>query len=150
MNMISFEHILLSFSDLENWCFAKEDEFKIQRKFLLDCRKIIIDRENDSNYKEIEVIKNFIQTHPKATTIERVCSTLLYYITRNTGFEVNKSKFGDCWKVDCCDWPDKVSDDMCGLEEIGYLSSKLKARSIFEKSELKRIFHEAGLKKEAK
>lgn len=83
--------------------------------------------------------------HPKATTIERICSTLLYYITRNTGFEVDKNKFGDCWNVDCCDWIGKTLDDMCGIEETGYISGKRKAWNIFEKSELKRILNEVGI-----
>lgn len=139
LDIISFEYVLLSFLDLEDWCFATEDEFREKRKDLLECRKVLLSMDDLEDYRELEEIKAFVVNHPKASTIERVCSRLLFQITRNTEFVVDKSILGDCWYRNCC-LIEKDADDKCGIEETGFLTDRLKALIIFERSCLKDRF----------
>lgn len=139
LDIISFEYVLLSFLDLEEWCFATVDEFREARKELLECRKVLLSIDDLEDYKELEEIKAFVEKHPKASSIERVCSRLLFQITRNTGFVVDKGILGDCWYKNCCLLRKDV-DDKCGIEETGFLTERLKALILFERSCLKDRF----------
>ena len=147
LDVISFEYALLSFSELENWCFATVDEFKEKRKEFLECRKILLNTDDLIDYRELSEIKKFVEKHPKASTIERVCSRLLFQITRNTGFVVDKGVLGDCWYKNCC-LLEREDDDKCGMEETGFLTNALKALVIFEKSCLKESFARLGIEVE--
>ena len=141
LDIISFEYVLLSFLDLEEWCFASEDEFRNDRKELLKCRKVLLSMDEIENYAELEEIKRFVEVHPKASTIERVCARLLFQITRNTGFVVDKGTLGECWKNNCCIVA-RNDDDKCGIEEKGFLTEEAKALIVFERSCLKDRFAE--------
>lgn len=139
LDIISFEYALLSFLDLEDWCFATEDEFRESRKRFLDCRTTLLTIDEIGDYRELAEIKKFIEEHPKASTIERVCSRLLFQITRNTGFVVDKGILGECWKNGCCSIQ-RDEDDKCGVEATGFLTEEAKALIIFERSCLKNSF----------
>jgi hypothetical protein len=65
-------------------------------------------------------------------------------LTRNTGFSVDKSNLGICWKVDCCDYEERESDDKCGLDN-GRLSLVEKMHAILRESFLRREFERIGL-----
>lgn len=76
--------------------------------------------------------------------IEQIVAKLLYELTRNTGFAVDKSNLGVCWKVDCCDYEEREADDMCGLDN-SRLSLSEKMQTIMRESFLKAEFERMGL-----
>lgn len=75
---------------------------------------------------------------------EQLSSKLLYSITRNTGFETDKGHLGKCFFVDCCDWKERQSDDICGLASNRKNKNK-KLNDIVEHSILQQEFQKVGL-----
>ena len=144
INIHCFEFVLLSFELLEKWVFAENDKLKEKRKLLLAVKNVFVRQVTESgDPSELEMIKSYFDTD-KTYNTEQLSSKFLFEITRNTGFETNKSKLGACFVQDCCDWDDRKDDDICGLDKK-WLSSRDKALQIFEHSVLKKSFAEAGL-----
>ena len=140
----SFEFVLLSFSMLEDWVFAEEDILKEQRKKLLGFKKAFVRIICDGgDIQTLSVIKDALDNSYNKNA-EQIAAKLLYEITRNTGFETTKGKLGTCFVIDCCDWGDRQSDDICGLDQKR-LTGDEKIKMIFENSVLKESFAEAGL-----
>lgn len=145
MDIICFEYLLLEFKELIHWIYAPDDEFLIKRARAISAReKLVQSIENGNmNYKDMKEIveyDEYIDEH----NIEQLSAKLLFDLTRNTGFEVSKSRIGDCWVKSCCEWGDRADNDMCGLEENGLpLYDKMKC--IYEGTCLKEQFHASGL-----
>ena len=59
----------------------------------------------------ISISKNFEKYNS-----EKISAKLLNMITRNTGFETDKSKVGPCFITECCEWENRQADDICGLD----------------------------------
>ena len=140
----SFEFSLLSFEFLEEWVFAEKDELKEKRSDLLEARKIFVDIGNNGGDIDalisFKAVYNFFENKNE----EKLASKILYEITKNTGFETDKSKVGPCFIYDCCEWTERQKDDICGLDNKR-LSVLEKMRQILEYSALKSSFKEAGL-----
>lgn len=98
----SFEFTLLSFEHLDNWLFAENDELKDRRSKLLIARAQFVSLiNNGGSTDELNKFKSVYDFSDKNNT-EKIAAKLLYEITRNTGFETDKSKIGDCFVNDCC------------------------------------------------
>ena len=69
---------------------------------------------------------------------------LLFDLTRNTGFEVSKGSIGDCWIKSCCEWQNRMENDICGLDD-GRLSVYEKMKHIYEGTSLKKQFERIGV-----
>jgi len=145
MDIICFEYILLEFKDLIEWIYAKDDEFLIKRKNTIIARQKLLDMMNSEKncYKSIEEIANYC-SNIEEYNIEKISAKLLFDLTRNTGFEVSKGKIGDCWIKSCCDWENRMSDDICGLDEHR-LNIRNKMKQIYEKTCLKEQFKNVDL-----
>ncbi|MGN0485588.1 MAG: hypothetical protein ACI4HI_18775 [Lachnospiraceae bacterium] len=144
LDFISFEYILLTFNKLIEWCFSENDFLKEKRSNLLKCREDLINLKSEiSDYKGFDCLRNFICEH-NISNIEQCCSKLLYAILRNTGFEIRKGSFGECWYVDCCEYSKKEDDDECGLSEL-LPTAGYKALEIYRGSCIKQRFDELGL-----
>lgn len=140
----SFEFVLLSFKMLTDWVFAEQDELKEKRVGLLDLKDILVDViNNGGDIVKLQAMKDALKISENLNT-EQLASKLLFEITRNTGFETTKGKLGACFIVDCCEWPDRMSDDSCGLDETR-LTADTKIYEIYENSVLKESFAKAGL-----
>lgn len=144
IEILSFEYILLSFGYLEEWVFAKKDDLKDKRQELLEVRRLFIEsQEKDCDGNILVKLKerlngfNFLNN-------EQLSAKLLFGITRNTGFETNKSKLGPCFINDCCKWKDRQSDDICGLD-YDYKSKAVKMENIIEYSVLKQALQKVML-----
>ena len=140
----SFEGVLLSFELLEKWVFAELDELKETRKPLLTARDLFlkmttgaIDREGYSKIFDLT-------GYSKNKNSEQIAASLLYDITRNTGFETSKSKLGECFVNDCCTWSLRQDNDICGLDQ-DRLISKAKKALLIHRSELLTPLKEVGL-----
>ena len=146
LNIICFEYILLEFKNLIRWIYAPDDEFLKKREKVISAREgLIRSIENGNmNYKDIKEIIEY-DAHITEHNIEQLAAKLLFDLTRNTGFEVSKGKIGDCWMKSCCEWKDRMDNDICGLEYSGRLSVQAKMKSIYEGTCLKKQFHETGL-----
>ena len=140
----SFEFTLLSFSLLDNWVFARNDELKEKREEILTARdmfvKLILDEGSLEDLRQFRAIFNYADRY----NTERISAKLLYEITRNTGFETNKGKLGPCFINSCCEWEGRHNDDICGLDD-DRLSADSKKRMLVEYSALKNTLNEVNL-----
>lgn len=140
----SFEFTLLSFSHIANWVFAEKDNLKEKRKSLLHARELFVKLiVNGGTANELAELKSFLNYSEKTTT-EQISAKLLYDITRNTGFETNKSKLGVCFVNNCCEFEKRQTDDICGLDNKG-LSADKKKKQLIELSVLKKALQKVGL-----
>ncbi|WP_051588924.1 hypothetical protein [Ruminococcus sp. NK3A76] len=141
----SFEFSLLSFEMLENWVFAENDDLKDKRRDMLEARRSYIKLITGSETAaELNDFKNKYNFSDKKNT-EMIAAKILYEITRNTGFETDKSQVGHCFINNCCEWADRQADDICGLN-INRLTLTEKMEQIIEHSVLQNAFKEAGIK----
>ena len=141
----SFEFALLSFEYLDSWVFAVDDDFREKRKGLLDARDKFVelinnggDRDSLSNFKSVYNYKSEMNS-------EKISAKLLFEITRNTGFETNKSKVGSCFIENCCELDNRQDDDKCGLDN-NRLTVSEKMEQIMKYSVLQKAIKEANLK----
>lgn len=145
MDVICFEYILLEFDNLINWIYAPDDEFLEKRASAVAARgKLVHSIENGiMDYKDMQEIAEYDE-HIVNHSIEQLAAKLLFDLTRNTGFEVSKGNIGDCWIKSCCEWNNRMEDDICGLDH-SRLPIHDKMKNIFEGTCLKERFREAGL-----
>ena len=145
MDIICFEYILLQFNDLINWIYAPDDEYLEKRAGVVAAReKLVNSIENGiMNYKNIREIVEYDE-HIKEHNIEQIAAKLLFDLTRNTGFEVSKGNIGDCWIKSCCEWDDRMEDDICGLD-YSRLPIYDTMKSIYAGTCLKEQFRASGL-----
>lgn len=148
IDIICFEYILLEFKNLLSWIYAPDDEFLKKRAGAILAREKLIHtlEIGNMNYRDIKEIVEYdiyIEEH----NIEQLASKLLFDLTRNTGFEVSKGSIGDCWIKSCCEWEDRVDNDLCGLDSMR-LSVRDKMKSIYEGTCLKMQFCGVGLEME--
>ncbi|MDE7204559.1 MAG: hypothetical protein K2O91_22275 [Lachnospiraceae bacterium] len=148
LNLISFEFVLLSFPLLLDWIYAEEDEFREQRAVLVTVREKLLEAVHKQvDYKEVPEIAEWLN-NINEYNIEQITAKLLYGLTRNTGFSVDKSNTGVCWKTDCCGYGERAADDKCGLDNRRpSLVEKMQAilRESFLEQEFKRMGLEAVL-----
>ena len=140
-----FESVLLSFELLEQWVFAEKDELREKRQELLNARALFI-RMNTSSIQDASVLASFKAACEgfESKNSEQIAAKLLYEITRNTGFETSKSRLGECFVNQCCEWADRQENDICGLDDHR-ISTNEKARLLVERSPLKHALEEVGL-----
>lgn len=145
MDIICFEYILLEFKNLIGWIYAPDDEFLKKRAGAISAREKLVHsiEKGDINYKDIREILEYDE-HIDEHNVEQLAAKLLFDLTRNTGFEVSKGSIGDCWIKSCCEWENRMNDDICGLDN-NRLSVYDKMKSIFEGTCLKKQFQAAGL-----
>ncbi len=140
----SFEFVLLSFKSLIQWIFAEQDELKDRRQDFIRARELFIKQVIQSidiaKNDELESLFPYAKTHNS----EQSAAELLYQITRNTGFETDKGRLGECFINSCCEWASRETDDICGLD-TNRLSADEKKIQIFNESVLKSAFEKVGL-----
>ena len=143
LDMYSFEYILLSFTKLKDWIFKDEEAAK-KKELHLKAREALIhvlNGDSRETYKSVQDIKGYFESGianvgtMEKYTIESFASKLLFNITRNTGFFVDKMIFGDCWKEDCCI---DMAESMCGID-IEELTASEKMQILYYNSDLQKI-----------
>jgi len=140
----SFEYALLSFELLEQWVFADVHPLKDDRQDLLHARALFIERmSSQGDTADLAAFKAAFDRYEKKNS-EQIAAKLLLEITRNTGFETDKSKLGECFINTCCEWANRQSNDICGLDSHR-ISAGEKAKLLVECSVLKVAFERAGL-----
>lgn len=95
------------------------------------------------NYKNIREILEY-NKNVDNYNIEQLSARILFDLTRNTGFEVSKSNIGECWIKSCCEWEQRMPDDICGLD-TSRLQLKEKMQHICKKTSLLKKFQNIGL-----
>lgn len=98
LDMICFEHFILSFSKLVEWTgTGKKDKIAMRERILsaIADHKIDIDRIVDRKIREY--LMGF-----KRYSTERVIKAITYELTENDEWSVKGIKMGDCWFQDCC------------------------------------------------
>ena len=141
----SFEFALLSFELLEQWVFAETDALKEQRRELLNARALFLEANSASAVDAITLAAFKAAFDGDCSkNSEQIAASLLYAITRNTGFETDKSKLGECFVNSCCEWSGRQSDDICGLYDHRIAANE-KAKLLVDRSALKAAFEGVGL-----
>lgn len=145
LDIICFEYILLEFKDLIKWIYASDDEFLTKRKNEIAAREKFIRTIQDGklNYKNIREILEY-NKNVDNYNVEQLSAKILFDLTRNTGFEVSKSNIGECWIKSCCEWGQRMPDDICGLE-ASRLQLKEKMQHICKGTNLLMKFQNIGL-----
>jgi hypothetical protein len=145
MDIICFEYLLLEFKDLISWIYASDDEFLTKRiKAIMAREKLVSMIETDEfNYKDIKEIIDYNES-VNNYNIEQLSAKILFDLTRNTGFEVSKGNIGECWVTSCCEWQNRMEDDICGLDN-GRLSVNEKMKQIYKGTCLVTQFQNVGL-----
>lgn len=136
VDVVCFEYILLEFKELIQWIYASNDEFLIKRKKSIVAREKFIRaiQKGEWNYKDIHELREYSRNIDNYN-VEQLSAKILFDLTRNTGFEVSKSKIGECWIKSCCEWAERMSDDVCGLD-VRRLQIKEKMQHIYEGTSL--------------
>lgn len=134
---------MLSFEDLEKWIFAEEDDLKTQRSEIIKWKNVFVNTFINTVDASVLAEVQEMLGYNKNYNSEKLSARLLFDITRNTGFETKKDKLGACFILDCCNWTERQSDDICGLDERR-LSQDKKMKNIRDKSVLKNALEEAG------
>lgn len=145
MDIICFEYLLLEFKDLISWIYAPDDEFLEKRIKAITAREKFVNtiENGELNYKDIREIVEYNE-HLDSYNVEQLSAKILFDLTRNTGFEVSKGNIGECWIKSCCEWKNRMNDDVCGLDNSRLeLSDKMK--HIYEKTSLATQFQSIGL-----
>lgn len=145
MDIICFEYVLLEFKDLIEWIYAPDDEFLVKREKAIIAREKLVKtiQSGEVNYKDIREIIEYNE-NVSNYNVEQLSARILFDLTRNTGFEISKGSIGDCWVKSCCEWEERMPDDICGLDECRLLV-KEKMKRICEGTSLLQQFQNIGL-----
>ena len=145
MDIICFEYILLEFKDLIKWIYASDDDFLIKRKNAIAAREKFVKtiQDGELNYKDIHEIVEYNE-NVENYNVEQLSAKILFDLTRNTGFEVSKGNIGECWIKSCCEWEQRMPDDICGLD-AGRLQLREKMQNICRGTSLLMQFQNIGL-----
>lgn len=145
MDIICFEYILLEFKELIEWIYAPDDEFLVKRKKAITAREKLVKtiQSGEINYKDIREIIEYNENVDNYN-VEQLSAGILFDLTRNTGFEVSKGSVGECWIKSCCEWEERMPDDICGLD-VSRLSVKEKMKRICKGTSLLKQFQNMGL-----
>jgi len=100
-------------------------------------------KNGELNYKDIQEMVEYCEKI-NSYNIEQLSAKILFDLTRNTGFEVSKGSIGKCWIKSCCEWEERMPDDVCGLDE-SRLQLKEKMKRICEGTSLMEQFRNVGL-----
>lgn len=145
MDIICFEYILLEFKNLVEWIYAPDDEFLVKRKKAIVAREKLVKsiQSGEANYKDMRELIEYKENIDNYN-VEQLSARILFDLTRNTGFEVSKASVGECWIKSCCEWQERMPDDICGLD-TSRLSLKEKMKQICEGTSLMKQFQNIGL-----
>lgn len=145
MDIICFEYILLEFKDLIEWIYAPDDEFLVKRKKAITAREKLVKmiQSGEVDYKDIREIIEYNENVDNYN-VEQLSARILFDLTRNTGFEVSKGSVGECWIKSCCEWEERMPDDICGLD-ARRLPLKEKMKQICEGTSLMKQFQSISL-----
>lgn len=145
LDIICFEYILLEFKDLIEWIYSSDDEFLTKRKNAIAAREKLVKtiQNGELDYKDIREIIEYNE-NINNYNIEQLSAKILFDLTRNTGFEVSKSNIGECWIKSCCEWEQRMPNDICGLD-AGRLQLKEKMHHIYKGTSLFVQFQNIGL-----
>lgn len=98
LDMICFEHIILSFSKLIEWTgTGKKDKIAVREVILSAMKDHKIDIDRITDRKIYEYLMRF-----KRYSTERVIKAVTYELTENNKWSVKGNRMGDCWYRDCC------------------------------------------------
>ena len=145
MDIICLEYILPEFKELIEWIYAPEDEFLVKREKAITAREKLVKtiQSGEINYKDIREIIEYNE-NVDDYNVEQLSARILFDLTRNTGFEVSKGSVGECWIKSCCEWEERMPDDICGLD-VSRLSVKEKMKRICKGTSLLKQFQNMGL-----
>ncbi len=98
LDMICFEHLILTFDKLVEWTgTGKVDKIKIREEVLSAIENHRINLSKIDDEKTLQYISGF-----KRYSTERVIKSLVGELTENEKWSVKGLLMGECWYKDCC------------------------------------------------
>ncbi len=132
LDIICFEHIILSLSNLIKWTgTGKKDKIAMRDAILSVIKDHKIDISKIVDRKTLEYLMGF-----KKYSTERVIKAVTYELTENNDWSVKGRQMGSCWYRDCCTIIN-TGNRKCSMP-IG-MSGVSKIMSLFKDAELQRI-----------
>lgn len=138
LDMICFEHIILSFSKLIEWTGSgKANKIAMREVILSAVKEHKIDIDSITDRKTLEYLMGF-----KRYSTERVIKAVTYELTENDEWSVKGNLMGECWYRDCCvlEGADKK---MCNISRG--MSGDAKIRELLRDRETQRIILDGNI-----
>ena len=138
LDMVCFEHIILSFSKLIEWTGSgKMDKIAMREVILSAIKEHKIDIDSITDRKTLEYLMGF-----KRYSTERVIKAVTYELTENDEWSVKGKLMGECWYRDCCVAKD-TDKKKCKVGES--VSGHSKVKKLLGDKETQRIMLEGNL-----
>lgn len=132
LDMICFEHLILSFSKLIEWTGTrKRDKIALRAEILQAISRHMIDIDRIVHRKTKEYLSGF-----KRYSTERVIKAITYELTENEAWSVKGRRMGDCWYKDCCSRK-RAGGVSCGMTVQMNGSSKI--IELFRDAEIQKV-----------
>ena len=132
LDMICFEHVILSFSKLIEWTgTGKTDKIAMREIILSAIKEHKIDIDSITDRKTLQYLMGF-----KRYSTERVIKAVTYELTENDEWSVKGELMGECWYQDCCVLED-ADQKRCSIDRN--MLGKAKIRVLLDDKETQRI-----------
>ncbi|MCI8307396.1 MAG: hypothetical protein HFH14_05030 [Lachnospiraceae bacterium] len=137
LDMICFEHIILSFSKLTEWTgTGKTDKIIIREMILSVIRNHKINIDEITDRKTLEYLMGF-----KKYSTERVIKAVTYELTENDAWTVKGRCMGECWHQNCCVLED-ADKKKCNVDRV--MSGDAKIGTLFGDRETQKLLSEVN------
>lgn len=121
LDMICFEHLILTFDKLVTWTgIGKADKIKIREDVLMAIENHRINLSKINDEKTLQYLGSF-----KRYSTERVMKSLVGEFTQNEKWSVKGPLMGECWYKDCC-ISEHLDSLRCGKPEVEGGSEKMR------------------------
>ena len=132
LDMLCFEYIILSFSELLEWTGTRKTDKIAMREVILSVikeHKIEIDRITDR--KTLDYLMGF-----RKYSTERVIKAITYELTENDEWSIKGKRLGECWHQDCCVMGN-AGKSKCNVDKT--MSGETKVKKLLADKETQRI-----------
>ncbi len=132
LDMICFEHLILTFDKLVSWTgTGKADKVKMREEILSAIEDHRINLSKIDDKKTLQYLSGF-----KRYSTERVMKSLVGELTENEKWSIKGNFMGECWYRNCCisDHPNNLK---CGEPEVKNGNKKMKL--LIESKEIQKI-----------
>ena len=135
LDMICFEHLILSFDKLVEWTgTGKKDKVKMRMEILKTIENHHINLAKIQDEKTLKYLAGF-----KRFSTERVMKSLAGELTENERWSIRGKEMGECWHEDCCISEHKDSI-RCGKPNVK--SGSMKMCMLIQSAEVQKVLRD--------
>lgn len=131
LDMICFEHIILSFNKLVEWTGSRNADAINRREHILQA---IQNHRIDIDHIVDEKTRRYLMGFKRYST-ERVIKSLAYMLTDKDAWNIKGTRLGACWHENCC----VLQHDAKKQCHLGTLSGSAKMMELLSDTEFQKI-----------